>query len=290
MADRAGADHRAARLVAIAEAASERAACRVLRAGAGRHAVVGRAVTRSVASTEPGQQVSGAAAVDLPFRAFPAGDVGVCRIPGLVLAARGGVLHHCARPGSVGKALFLPRAVCSGQRRLCEELHRSGSGVFALRGGAGLSGRDVAAGRPVEDGPAVLRVGARPGRQHDVRCHIKNGAGHDADHAGDLPAASLTLARRGLGPVRHGAAVDSGMVHLAAFAQYRRQDLYRLSRDNDPEQRERYGLAADLLGQVAEILRGRAGHRTWYRFDARPVREGRGRRDRCEGHGGQRSA
>ena len=108
-----------------------------------RHAVVGRRLGHEALRRGTDGQASGAAISVLPFRALAAWRMGVCGFPRLLHAVDGDVLDCGVRaradPESQGRGGLA--------RHLRQELHRSEPGIYAVRGGAGLSGDHAAARR-----------------------------------------------------------------------------------------------------------------------------------------------
>ena len=253
-ADRAGICVRAAGVAALAEASRQRAADRLLRAGADRHAVVGRAGGGAFASVEPGRQTPDAAAPDLSFPALAPRDVGVRGLPDLLRGACDGVLHHGDRSESVRQALSLasgPTLPASGifVRNYIDQGQEFSLCAVALAYPVVTSLRDGQTKKALLLAAVALALVANmmfivTSRTALVTMPV-------------MLVIFLLLHLRGRVAVAAlcGMAllVGRGLVQLAAFADHGRKILHRLPRDHDPEQRERHGLAADLLGQVAEI-------------------------------------
>ena len=112
---RADPDHRAARLVAVADAPDLRAADRVVRAGAGRNPVVGRSLGRAAPCGRPDRKTAGAAAAVLSFPALAPRPLGFHRLSGVLHAADAGVLGRRLRSRPHAEAGSASRAGSSSR-------------------------------------------------------------------------------------------------------------------------------------------------------------------------------
>src|SRR5712672_3239870 len=119
---------------------------RHVRAGAAGNPVVGGALGRASLCGRPDREIADAAAIALSLRTLAARRVGVHSLSGVLRAADGGILGRRLQPRSFAQGLSLARALSRRERDLCQKLHRSEPGVYAVRGGAGLSDRGIAAG------------------------------------------------------------------------------------------------------------------------------------------------
>ena len=170
-----------------------------------------------------------------------------------------------------------PDATIAGNLR--QELHRPEPGICAVRGGAGLSGHDAAAGWQDAAGGAACGDRAGPAGQHAVRRGFAHRAGDHADHAGGIRAAAFEMANHVLS-----CAVGACCWRRwpgAASPQLRTDrherscaitSIYKETRTTDVDR-----VAAGILAEIAAVLCRGSRHRAWHRIDARAVRAGRDR-------------